>query len=107
MAIGFGQGPAVQGAIAVAQLGLVIFQRLTNAVDPDRFGRGAELQRIAGPDHDIAATCCLQASDLTAQTDRFGRDEIIEKASAQLKPAAPGTLASATRLPAYCRWLRT
>ena len=34
------------------------------------------------------------------------RELIMAKASPQLTPAAPGTLPSATRLPAYCRWLR-
>ena len=40
-------------------------------------------------------------------TASAGREVIIANASPQLTPAAPGTLPSATRLPAYCRWLRT
>ena len=71
--------------------------------------RARALERIARPDHHVAAAARRRGcrSRRPGRPPRPAASVIIANASPQLTPVAPGTLRSATRLPAYCRWLRT
>src|SRR5687768_6768305 len=62
-----------QVAVAVAQPGLVSNQRLLDAVDEHGLRRARTLERVAGPDDDVAAAPGQQAAHLAAQPDRLGR----------------------------------
>src|SRR5688572_851637 len=53
--VGVRQRAFLRLAVAVAQAGLAVLEALALAVDPDRFDGRRQLERIAVPDHDVAA----------------------------------------------------
>ena len=72
-------GPFAAGAVAVAQQQVAGFQRLFHPVDEDGRGLAQRLQRVAGPDHDIARRARLQFAELAVaaeDTRRVNRDRL-------------------------------
>jgi hypothetical protein len=90
-------------AVAVPQARLAVLQALLDAIDPHRLDVAGKLQRVAVPDHHVAAPARAQRADLpSSPIDAAGAELIAAKGLAPAEAGGSGTLFSATRLPAYC-----
>ena len=73
MPIGFRKVAPRQIAVAIAQFGLVVIERLLHAVDIDDFRCTRPFKRVARPDHHIGPAARSKAADLAAHAKRLGR----------------------------------
>src|SRR5436305_14975851 len=71
--IGLGQRAVLRIEIALAQARPAVLERLLDAIDEDVDRRSADLERIAVPDHHVAAAAGLERAELAAQAERLGR----------------------------------